>query len=327
MTKKLYNKSPKSLRNYIIIITCIFFVILIAYSDIIKIIHSNHHEISNDYKSKQFDSIMMYYDDLYEDAYNQAIKVSNSIEKDIKENIDLDDLRYQMDNGIIPDELYSIFESNIKGKSLNNVKNSRNGLFVLNDKKVLIDYNYKRVNNNGFRERIFESERTVQWNKPLYDNAIKNIFNQTGNIIAIETFASDNEDHIKIKSPEKDELEKVYKAEGLKGLECYQFLVPAYITDDGDIFGQKDFDKGLIQENHKFIVIQELNLCDQIKQEHPEIMDIEEDVNYYVDHPGSLNILYLLGCMIIASYLIVIVILVNAYNNALEESENSEDKD
>lgn len=322
---KLHNKSPKSLRNYIIIITCIFLVILIAYSDIIKIIHSNHHEISEDYKSKQFDSIMLCYDGLYEDAYNQAIKISNSIEKSIKEDLDLNDLRYQMDNGIIPDELYSVFEKNIKGKSLNNVKNSRNGLFVLNDKKVLIDFNYKRVNNNGFQERLFENERTVQWNKLLYDNAIKNIFNQTGNITAIETFASDNNNHIKIKGPTKPELEKVYKAEGIEGLENYQFLVPAYITDDGDIFGQKDFDKGLIQQNHKFIVIQEFNLYDQIKQEYPEVMNTENDINYYVDHPGSLNILYLMGCMIIASYLIVIVILVNAHNNALEESEDSDD--
>lgn len=324
---KLHNKSPKSLRNYILIITCIFLVILIAYSDIIKVIHSNHHEISEDYKSKQFNSIMLCYEDLYEDAYHQAINISNSIEKSIKEDLDLNNLKYQMDNGIIPDELYSLFEKNIKGKSLNNVRNSRNGLFILNDKKVLIDFNYKRVNNNGSQERLFENERTVQWNKELYDNAIKNIFNQTGDIIAIETFAGDYENHIKIKNPSKDELERVYKAEGLKGLENYQFLVPAYITDDGDIFGQKDFDKGLIQQNHKFVVIQEFNLCDQIKQEHPEILDIEDDVNYYVDHPGSLNILYLLGCMIIASYLIVTVILVNAYNNALEELESSENDD
>ena len=115
-------------------------------------------------------------------------------------------------------------------------------------------------------------------------------------------------------------LKRIYKEEGLEGLESYQFLVPAYITDDGDIFGQKDVVKGVIRRNHKLVVIQEYNLYDQITAKFPELINDTSEEEILINHENSLNLSYVLGSVLIASYLIIMIILVNAYNCAIEEN-------
>ena len=49
-------------------------------------------------------------------------------------------------------------------------------------------------------------------------------------------------------------------------------LVPTYITNNGDIFGQNDTDQGIRYDNYKLIVIQRINLYEQIKHNYPNLI-------------------------------------------------------
>lgn len=315
--KKLHTKSPKQLRDQILIITFVFLVILFTYGDIVASVKNSHDSITTSVRENQFGKVMIYLDELKTEAYNNAMKVSNNIENDIKDIANIRKLKDDMDNNIIPSELYDILESNAKGVKLGDIDNTRNGIFILSNSKVLVDFNYERLNmQDSKQERTFEHEKSIQWNKELYDNAITNILNKNNVTIAIETIPNDNRDHIKITDVSEKELKKVYIAEGIEGFKTYQFLVPAYITEDGDIFGQKDINKGTIQKNHKFIVIQEFNLYDQIMENHDEFAETLTEKELLSEHAVAVNVLNVFGCLLIGSYLIIIVLLVNAYNTS-----------
>lgn len=329
--KILKTKSAKTLKNYILIVTLVFFGVVFVYSDIIFTFTKSSQEIIKDFREKQFESIMLYFEELEEEASKNALKVSRSIEDDIKEFFDLDDLKTTMDEGRIPHKVFDILENNTKNIHLNDIKTCRNGILILNNSGVLIDHNYERASIKR-ADRTYESGRNSSWNKGLYDNAIKKILNKTGkdSIIAIEVFEPENKEHEKIPNPSYHNLEKIYVEEGIDALAGYQFLVPAYITETGDIFGQKDIERGLIQKNHKFIVVQEFNLYDQIQAYHKEFLDTVNEDGILSQHQFVLNVLYILGCFLLLSYLIVVVIFTNSYNYLLLKSEvangNDEDK-
>lgn len=318
---KIKNKSPKTIKAYLLIVTCIFLVIIIVYTDTLFSLRKANNEVLSSFRNQKFETIAGCIDELNDQAYDSAKLVSENIEKAIKSSVNMDELKQDLDNQEQPDYYYDILERETKNVSLNNVKNTRNGILILNNTGVVYDNNYERMSSapEGL-ERNYENERNWQYNKPLFDAAIKSIFAKTKGNIAIESISmSDYTGHYKIPNASFKQLKRIYREEGLEGLESYQFFVPAYITDDGDIFGQKDVIKGVIQRNHKLVVIQEYNLYDQITAKYPELVNDASEAEILVNHENSLNLSYVLGSILISSYLIVMIILVNAYNCAIEE--------
>lgn len=318
---KIKNKSPKTIKAYLMIVTCIFLVIIIVYTDTLFSLKKASDDILSSFRDQKFETIANCINELNDEAYDSAKLVSENIEKAIKSSVDMGELKQELDNQEQPDYYYDILERETKNVSLNKVKNTRNGILILNNTGVVFDNNYERMSSapEGL-ERTYENERNWQYNKPLFDTAIKSIFAKTKGNIAIESVStSDYNGHYKIPNASFKQLKRVYREEGLEGLESYQFFVPAYITDNGDIFGQKDVVKGIIQRNHKLVVIQEYNLYDQITTKFPELINDVSEAEILVNHENSLNLSYILGSVLIASYLIVMIILVNAYNCAIEE--------
>ena len=318
---KIKNKSPKTIKAYLMIVTCIFLVIIIVYTDTLFSLKKANDDILSSFRDQKFETIVNCINELNDEAYDSAKLVSENIEKAIKSSVDMGELKQELDNQEQPDYYYDILERETKNVSLNKVKNTRNGILILNNTGVVFDNNYERMSNapEGL-ERSYENERNWQYNKPLFDTAIRSIFAKTKGNIAIESVSvSDYNGHYKIPNASFKQLKRIYREEGLEGLESYQFFVPAYITDNGDIFGQKDVVKGVIQRNHKLVVIQEYNLYDQITTKFPELINDVSEAEILVNHENSLNLSYILGSVLISSYLIIMIILVNAYNCAIEE--------
>lgn len=327
MNNLLKNKSPKAMKNYMLIITVIFLVVVLVYTYVLIAIQASSNSTIAGLRERRFKNIMMYYYNLADEAEYNAKAVSEKIERELKsDKIDLNNIKYAMDNGIIPTELYDILEHTAENVNVGNIHNSRNGILILNNDKVIIDFNYSRANSRKDDDiRTFDSERSMNWNKQLYDDAFEKIFNHSGqeSIIAIETVPSRNKNHIAIESAKYETLQEVFIKEGLYGLRNYQFFVPSYITNDGDIFGKKDIIKGVSQDNHKLIVIQEFNLFDQITKYHQEMFidDKEEAAANKTEYMQC--ILYLLGIILISSYFAVIFIFINAYNSILDHKANN----
>jgi hypothetical protein len=76
------------------------------------------------------------------------------------------------------------------------------------------------------------------------------------------------EDHIMLMVPSKEGLKEVFYKEGIEGLAGYVFTVPAYITEDGDIFGTPDIGPdGNVNPNYKIIVVQRFSIYDIISRQ------------------------------------------------------------
>ena len=111
-----------------------------------------------------------------------------------------------------------------------------------------------------------------------------------------------------------DNLKEVYVNEGLKGLKNYQFLVPIYITDTGDIFGNSDIIGGVPQNTHKFIIIQTYNIYDQLTNMMPEYGDSSYIKNINERYDSILSMLYLCGIIVCITIVIMILYFFSVYN-------------
>ena len=76
-------------------------------------------------------------------------------------------------------------------------------------------------------------------------------------------------DYSKITS---DNIAEYYNKYGADIFKDVDMLVPTYITNNGDIFGQNDTDQGIRYDNYKLIVIQRINLYEQIKHNYPNLI-------------------------------------------------------
>ena len=62
-----------------------------------------------------------------------------------------------------------------------------------------------------------------------------------------------------------DDIKTMYLKYGMDALKSYNIIVPSYLTDHGDIFGEPDINPdGTHNNNHKITIIQEFNLYDSI---------------------------------------------------------------
>ena len=106
-------------------------------------------------------------------------------------------------------------------------------------------------------------------------------------------------------------------------MKSYTFLLPIYITDDGDIFGKYDVVGTHKQSNNKIIIIQEYSLYDYIIK-----MDIEDEMNEVARQSYMISIqdqimshLYIFAISVIISVVCVIVIISIITNNLSDLDE------
>ena len=328
--------NKKKFRNYIIVVG----LLLISFVTILAVCDNSIRQVNNakesaiiDVKKRDFQAVWAYIESLSDVAERQATTVANRIEAEIKQEFpNLDELEEGLNNG---DEEYvnkvsEIIRDNIDGVHLGNVPNNRNAMIVLERydmvvEDLLVDPE-SREEGKELKDPSSKSllkYRDTTYNVELFDNAIRRIRNHTDQVIAIEpyNYIDEGTEHELISDMNFGNLERVYINEGFEGLRNYQFLVPVYITDTGDIFGQKDIVNGVRQDNHKFIVIQTFNLLDQLVELNPEIGD-DDYLRHVTDRYDSiLTSLYLIGlaaCIIIIN---VILYFFSLYNTIISKNE------
>ena len=228
-------------------------------------------------------------------------QIALDIENDIREKINLEELQDQMNNGIYSKELENIFASHIK---------CNNNIMICNKSGVITDYNLSRAT----EDRSWQAEINNQYNKEMAKNTIESILNQcTDSIFVFETEKSDNNSHKYLTSLSEDDIKNIYLSEGIEGLKNYMFVVPAYITDKGDIFGKNDIFLGHKQDNNKIVVLQLYNLYDHIKDYNIDKMlknqSLEDKLISYKSLLYIYGIIYIIS---IISTMIFIFLLSNA---------------
>ena len=283
-------------------------------------------------KDRDFDFIWNYLTFAVSMADEQCKLISKNIEKDIRDNINLEDLEKSLNNidptSISDDKniiaLHDIFKSNMEGVHFGNVKNNRNSMLALEGYDYIIEDMFVSprsrsddVNLDITKARYLSMYQETTYNKELFDSAVKKIHHHTDGLIAIEPYNYLGDDHIKIKEMSYLNLKKVYDKEGLDGLRNYQFLVPIYITDTGDIFGNYDRSRGIPQITHKFTVIILFNLYDQINNVDYNFAE-QNDKTIDSRYNRILDLLHIVGIILCIIFATIIIYSINMHNQVID---------
>lgn len=285
-----------------------------------------------DARKRDFESIWGSLQVYLNQSKEQTKEIATSIETEIKHSFDLNDLEQGLDEDDpeYNQAVYEIIRSHIEGVHFGGLENNRNSMIVLEGYDTIVEDflvdpdsrsdDKKDIVTNG--QSLLDYKDTT-YNIKLFSSAMQKIRNHTTGVIAIEPYDyTRNPDHKLISDMSYANLEKVYVNEGMDGLKNYQFLVPMYITDTGDIFGQQDIEHGVRQDTHKFIVIQTFNLYDQLTSLKPDIGDDDYLARLNARYDEMLNMLYILGTVAVMMITIIVIYSFSLYNMLLDDKHD-----
>ena len=273
MFKKLSFQSAGKLFPYLIfgIVLGLFVNIMffkIEYEQITENIKSTD-EIATELQWTYIETVLR---EDYSAAGMQAKNVANRIDRDLRAtDADIEGLKSHLEtpSDKLRETAYAdIFRRDIKGSYMYGLKNDNNDAFVATRKGIVMDLSLNCA--PDMIPRTWEAEFPMHYNRELAYDAVTLLNSKSDKIIFWEFLPpSDPDNHYKMTDVSMEELKKLFVMEGIEGLKNIEFLAPAYITEDGDIFGVDDIGaKGQRVQNHKIIVVQGFNLYEQIHARH-----------------------------------------------------------
>lgn len=308
----------------IVFIFLVFVSSMLLFKNIIEEVKTLHKYNNDIVIANDIDIIMTTKENLDNDIYEKLLAITTNMEEQIK-TLDLNKTKDELDKGIISEDLEKIFNDNIKGVHLSGIEDGYNNIFICTYEGIISDYSKIYAADNS-EERTWDYELGKQYNNKLATNTIDKLLVQdtTTSILTLEPFKSENPNHKYVSNIDEEVLSNIYKTEGLEGLKNYYFLIPVYITKDGDIFGQDDIVSCHIVHNNKFIVVQQYNLYDYIINNDIDNKLSKEDMYVDKQFTNIENYLYILAISLILSIICVIVFLSVLSNKIFDSSDRKE---
>ena len=331
----------KRKRNILVttgLLAAVFIAIISVFNSVVDEVKNARQTAVEQVRERDFKIIWDYLLTLSEIADKEVYDIAENLESDIRNSLDLDELEKALDSkndtNVIYKQLHAIIVNNVSDVHFGGiVNNNRNAVMVLDGfDHILEDYFLDVQAREPGKPELhsdyikFSDYARTTYNEELFRSAMTKIRTKSDLPIAIEPYNYLGEDHIKITEVSYDQMKDVYIKEGMEGLKNYQFMAPAYITKNGDIFGNKDIEAGINQDTHKFIVIQFYNLYDQI--DHVDKHHFESDQDILVTEERYSRILekiYLFGTIMSSAIVIIILFFVAVFNKFVEENDE-EDK-
>ena len=327
MNKKYALKRTKHLSLLIALVLLIFVSTMLIFSHLLKEVNGYFISVDKYFEEDISDNVLYIKEQLEEDISKELMKVAQKIENDIVENTDLDKLEKELNSADdIPDELEKIFRKNIYGVYLLGIENDRNDIFICNKNGILSDYDISSATDK--ENRTWEYEIKNQYNKKLAKNTSDKLITMEdyNNLVFEREKQSKNKNHKLYNEVTNDTIREIISREGFEGLKPYTFLVPVYITNDGDIFGKYDVVGTHKQTNNKIIIVQEYSLYDYIIA-----TDIVDEINEQarqnhvkLEHRQIMGQLYIFAISIILSVVCIIVI-ISIISNNINDLINKDD--
>lgn len=311
---------------YFITMICILFLLNFIITDANKVQINIVNNISND-NIKNFTA---FFEKINIEANTNIKNVSSNIENAIKREYDLDKLKKELDNNNYSNLSHLIFPY-ISNIYLNDINTDGNSLFVATSKGIICDCAFSYMNNikykcNNHKYRTWQNFIDSSYNKELSKNAIDNLINKNYDIIFCQykkPTTNFNIDYSKITS---DNIAEYYNKYGADIFKDVDMLVPTYITNNGDIFGQNDTDQGIRYDNYKLIVIQRINLYEQIKHNYPNLITNNYMKNVDKTYNRIMCCVYIAGLIVTIVIILIIVQLCNNYNKVVITDSDSKSK-
>lgn len=324
MNKNHRSLSEKTQNKLIAVIMLIIMIMLtstfLGYKFVVSEMKDANQNSVESMWDTEFNKVLLLIDDLYSESYTHITPIAKNIEEDIREayNNDMNKLKIELDNNNYLN-LSKIISKSIKGKYLLGINNDSNDIFVATTKSIICDFSYDTAGSKD-EDRSWSRFISTSSNPELARECANALLIKQGGIIFYE-YGPALENHKLIQTMDINSLKEIIINEGLDGLKNYRFLVPTYITDDGDIFGQKDIVAGIRYNNYKLIIIQEFNLYDQIKENYPDKFNFSYIQSIQDRQTRNITLLYIIGIFITIVLILSFVQICNLFNRYLESKK------
>lgn len=323
------NDSTKKRRVAIrvLLVLISFTAIVISYFEMAGNIRSTHRRYIKTAYDETFEEIEDYISMIYRDAITNTTEITQNLEQDIREAYpDMDEFKKDLD-GKNYDKLIDVITDRVSNIYYG-IHNQRNNVFVATNDNILYDYNYMYTldkDNSVEQHSTWQQYIEADYNQELSKIGFSMIYDYPDDMVIIEPYKSEIEGHEYYDHMDMDILKQVYMKEGIEGLKGYELLVPGYIHETEDIFGQQEIKEGIRQDTHRLIVIQRINIYDQLVN-NLDIDKMESDISQLKENTISiLTSIYLVGTIIIVGACILLAHICALVNNQfiipMEESK------
>lgn len=327
MPKRLNRKIMIYIMTLFVFIMCI--IIILAFNKSIR----QYYEHSIDaYQDSNWDTFNSNIRLASKFSITDLEKKSAQIQKEIKQ-LDMEVLKESLTN----DKYYKGFDDILRNNLQSNVfqsefkmNSNHNGIFVICDGRLIADYSH--LVSSDYDSIAMENGDSNSKTRDSHIDSIitNNAVNPALCIEAIDTIEKQTYTHPIVWQYNKfpncsntpllssvsfDDIENIFKTQGIKGLRSYEILIPTYITEYGNIFGDYTSHLSTDDTTNKIIIVQRLNLVDFFDSyyigsiRNPELESLE------IDYKNTEVILLLFEILLytaIGSYIIFVIFNVNA---------------
>lgn len=250
---------------------------------------------------------------------------TNEIQNDIRSDLDMEKLRFSLENNVYYKDfdllLRSTFQDNVFTLRSYSINRNRNSIFVLCNGKIIANYSY-----DGLYGIVYKDNQVIKgndirdivssrfYNKKLSLAAIDSIENHSSDLIVWQEVAPNNFTDKTYTSFDWSTIKEIFDTQGIEGFASYEILIPTYITDYGNIFGEYDNNNGTA--NNKIIIVQKLNIKDYFTVLMPSFdmvsfNRLNEMKNIYSNIQIITNIFEIILYLSIGAYLTFVVFNIN----------------
>lgn len=221
---------------------------------------------------------------------------------------DYDTLKKDIQNPKEDTKLIAILDECLSNKFIN-TKSIHNRPFVSTLDHIIWNRSLSYEYNISDTDKVISLDAFINnhYNSKLSKitiEAIKNMNLDKNKFIFWEALPNNNPEHKLIDKMDISELIDVYNNEGIDSLKSYEILIPAYITDKGDIFGNKDVNpNGHKNNTDKIIVIQRVNVYDALVKYESKINEFKnniEKVDIFYDHISRTKASNMILCLLLS---------------------------
>lgn len=243
---------------------------------------------------------------------------------------DLGELEKEFDTLNYSKEFHEILKSNLYQDDVrNNLKTDPFMTLVGTEEYLIASFSSVK----GVSLANYDTEQIRKWedvynsspDPNLMKDAIWAIKTKSPNIIFSKNYHRNSANNEQFISMTMDSLKTVYEEKGLEALYDYSILAPAYITEDGDIFGTDDNIFMQENRNHKIMVIQVVDIERIIDNEMYKLKLIDKQidkqkavVSAYLSQEIIMSFIWILILFTVSSFLIYI------HNTSLKKGKKEE---
>lgn len=279
----------------------------------------------NSYQEARWNSVETELERSIEIGRFGLVNASNKIQVEVKQQLDMDRLKESLSKNLPYPEFDLILRNSLQKNiyTQQGMDQNRNSIFVITNGRIIANYSHDKnfVSGSaelGSNESVDEAIANLAYNKTLCKNALKKIENQYKDMIVWQYHSPKDKTMPMYDEVDMSTLKDIFMKYGVNGLKSYTILIPVYITDYGNIFGEYDTPETM-GKNNKLVLVQKLNIGDCLYVHYPEILNQLNLNEIKTNYELFFTYIKIFECILYISIITYICIVVVNLNKIISE--------